>query len=290
VRPLFESGRGEALTDTVSSPGRALVAPRVLMYHFFGNAPGGIDPDHQFVTEQAFRSQLDTLARGGWRPIDLDDYLRWWDGARLPRKSFLLTIDDAHHSVVSTAAPMLAEAGVPAVLFVPSGLVGGTVSWSDDYAGERIATAEELRSLSADIELGVHGYDHTRMVDMDDSTLRLHTAVARDELMKLTGRRARAFAYPYGTHDEQARCAVAAAGYEVAFAVARERGRMGRWRICVDGDDSSTSFRFKLTTAYAVISLVAGRTPGLRHKVRDAAAAVRLAGRAAGSARSTPRG
>jgi peptidoglycan/xylan/chitin deacetylase (PgdA/CDA1 family) len=274
------------MADTAWTTARALVAPRVLMYHFFGAAPGGHDPDAQFVTERAFRHQLDVLARGGWRAVSLDEYLAWWDGARLPRRSFLLTIDDAHHSVVGTAAPILARAGVPSVLFVPSGLVGGTVSWSPAYAGERIATAEQLRSLvGTDMELGVHGYDHTRMVDMDASTLRLHAATARDELAELTAQRPRAFAYPYGTHDEHARRAVAEAGYAVAFAVARERGPMARWRVCVDGDDSPTAFRFKLGPAYAAMSLVAGRTPGLRHRLRDALGSVRGHRAPAGSAR-----
>jgi peptidoglycan/xylan/chitin deacetylase (PgdA/CDA1 family) len=271
------------MTALAAGPGRALAAPRVLLYHFFGEAPGGFDPENQFVSERMFRDHLDVLARGGWRAISLDDYLAWWEGTPLSRRSFLLTIDDAHESVVSVAAPILARAGIPSVLFVPSALVGGTVSWSEEYGTERLATAAELRALSGTgMELGVHGDDHTRMVPMDAGELARQATIARSRLAELVGRQPRAFAYPYGTHDDHARRAVAEAGYEVGFAVARERGRFARWRTCVDGDDSLRSFRFKLTPAYAAVSLAAGRTPWLRHKVRDAVAGVRRRAGAAG--------
>lgn len=259
------------------SPWRALAAPPVLMYHFFGEPRSGHDPDAQFVGERSFREQLVRLLDSGWRPLDLDGYLSWWaSGAASGRRAFLVTIDDAHRSVVDIAAPVLAELGVPSVLFVPSALIDGTVSWSDDYLHEPIASAAELRDLAAaGMELGVHGYDHTRMVAMTDGELRVHAHDARVELERLVGVRARAFAYPYGTHDAAARRAVADAGYEVAFAVAREHGALGRWRICVDGDDGLRTFRFKLTPAYAALSLAAGRTWQVRHLVRDGVAALR---------------
>jgi peptidoglycan/xylan/chitin deacetylase (PgdA/CDA1 family) len=255
-----------------TAPWRAFTAPRVLMYHFFGRPLSGRDPDHLFVTARDFRAQLGSLLGAGWQPVDLDSYLGWWagSGVRLPRKSFLLTIDDAHRSVVDLAAPVLASFGVPSVLFVPSGLIGGAVCWSEDYTREPIATADELRRLPATgMELGVHGFDHTRMVPLDPTDLRLHTADARLELERVTGIRARAFAYPYGTHDPTARRAVEEAGFAVSFAVAREHGTFARWRICVDGNDSRASFRFKLTPMYAAASLLGGRAWRARHLVRD---------------------
>ena len=272
-----------------TAPWRAFTAPRVLMYHFFGAPLSGRDPDHLFVTAENFRTHLGSLLDSGWRPVDLDSYLAWWAGdVRLPRKSFLLTIDDAHRSVVDLAAPILSSSGVPSVLFVPSGLIGGVVRWSDDYARERIATADELRRLPATgMELGVHGFDHTRMVALSPSELRLHTVDARLELERVTGARARAFAYPYGTHDSMTRRGVAEAGYAVSFAVARERGSFARWRVCVDGNDSQASFRFKLTPMYAAASLLGGRAWRARHLVRDQVETVR---RAAGTGMGRPRG
>jgi lipopolysaccharide/colanic/teichoic acid biosynthesis glycosyltransferase/peptidoglycan/xylan/chitin deacetylase (PgdA/CDA1 family) len=253
-------------------------APRVLMYHYFGEATGA-DPEQLFVTEAAFAAQLRHLRRSGWRALTLDEYLAALDGAPTPRRSYLLTIDDGHESAVGVAAPALAEAGVPSVLFVCPDRVGGRAEWTDGYQHERLAPAEELKGLpDLGMELGVHSADHTRMIGMDDETLQVHIADARDRLEATTGVRARSFAYPYGTHDAAARAAVAAAGYDVAFAVAREHGRFAVDRVFVRSTDSLALFRFKLSLPYRIASRIGGRAWRLRHAARAAGAAVRSIG------------
>jgi peptidoglycan/xylan/chitin deacetylase (PgdA/CDA1 family) len=92
-------------------------APRVLMYHYFGPAPGA-DPERLFMDRQKFGAQLDHLQRSGWHALSLDEYLEALDGVPVPRRSYLLTIDDGHESVGRIAAPLLAERGIPSVLFV----------------------------------------------------------------------------------------------------------------------------------------------------------------------------
>jgi lipopolysaccharide/colanic/teichoic acid biosynthesis glycosyltransferase len=253
------------------------------MYHYFGDAPGA-DPEQLFVGEEAFAAQLRYLRRRGWKALTLDEYLAALDGAPTPRRSYLLTIDDGHESAVRVAAPALRAAGVPSVLFVCPDRLGGRAGWTAAYSAERLAPAEELKGLpDLGMDLGVHSADHTRMVGMDDATLGVHVTEARDRLEAATGVRARAFAYPYGTHDPAARAAVAAEGYEVAFAVAREQGRFAVDRVFVRSGDSMLRFRFKLSVPYRVISRVGGRAWRLRHAVRGLGAQLRGAasGRAA---------
>src|SRR5690606_22002382 len=261
----------------------SLRSPRVLMYHYFGDAPGA-DPEHLFVTEKAFAAQLEHLRRRGWTALTLDEYLAALDGAPTPRRSYLLSIGDRHESAVRVAAPVLQAAGVPSVLFVCPDRMGGTIDWNEAYAAERLAPAEELKGLpDLGMELGVHSADHTRMAGMDAAALHRHVTEARQRLEATTGVRARAFAYPYGTHDRAARAAVAAEGYDVAFAVAREHGRFAVDRVFVRSDDSMLRFAFKLSTAYRLISRVGGRAWRLRHAVRGLGARLRgsVSGRAA---------
>jgi peptidoglycan/xylan/chitin deacetylase (PgdA/CDA1 family) len=249
-------------------------APLVLMYHYFGDPPGA-DPEKLFVREQTFTGQLEHLRRRGWRPLSLDGYLAALDGAPTPRRSYLLTIDDGHESA-ARVAPLLAEAGVPSVLFVCPGLLGDRARWSEAYPHEGLLSADQLKLLAdAGMELGVHGWDHTRMSGMDDDTLVRHVAEARTALEAATAVRARAFAYPYGTHDASARRAVAAAGYRTAFAVAREHGRFAVDRVFVQSTDSPLAFRLKLSRGYRLLSRGAGRAWRLRHAVRAAVALVR---------------
>lgn len=263
---------GNAMRAAPGSERRGLPRnlPRVLMYHWFGEAPGP-DPERLFVPEPVFAAQLDHLRRHAWRALSLDEYLAAIDGAPTPRRSFLLTIDDGHESAPRIAAPILSAAGVPSVLFVCPGLLGRRARWADDYPNERLATAEELATLPGlGMELGVHGWDHSRMAGMDDVSLHRHVVKARAELRAATAVRARAFAYPYGTHDSEARRAVAAADYQVGFAVAREHGRFAVDRVFVQSTDSLLAFQLKLTTGYRGASRAAGRAWKLRHRCRAA--------------------
>jgi peptidoglycan/xylan/chitin deacetylase (PgdA/CDA1 family) len=243
-------------------------APRVLMYHYFGAAPGP-DPERLFVDVPAFTAQLDHLQRGGWRALTLDGYLAALDGAPTPRRSYLLTIDDGHESVGRLAAPLLHERGIPSVLFACPGLAGGCASWTRAYTQERLTAAADLAGLPAlGMELGVHSWDHLRLAGRDAATLEVQVVAARAALEAATGVAARAFAYPYGTHDLAARSAVAAAGFDVAFAVAREHGRFAVDRIFVQSTDSLAAFRGKLSGGYRLVSRAGGRAWRLRHGVR----------------------
>jgi peptidoglycan/xylan/chitin deacetylase (PgdA/CDA1 family) len=250
-------------------------SPRVLMYHYFG-APPGPDPERLFVDRPVFLAQLDQLRRSGWRALSLDEYVAALDGAPTPRRSYLLTIDDGHESVGRLAAPLLAERGIPSVLFVCPGLLGDSPRWTEPYRGERLSPADDLRALpSLGMDLGVHSWDHTRMAGLDGAALETHARHARAALEEATGVTARAFAYPYGTHDLAARAAVAAAGYDVAFAVAREHGRFAVDRVFVQSTDSLFAFRCKLSGGYRMVSRAGGRAWRLRHLVRDGVARLR---------------
>jgi peptidoglycan/xylan/chitin deacetylase (PgdA/CDA1 family) len=243
--------------------------PRVLMYHNFGEVPPAGDPEHLFVSVESFRAQLDLLRQRGWRALTLDEFTATLDGAPAPRKSYLITIDDGHESVLSIAAPILAEAGIPSVLFVPPGVLGGPIKWNPVYADEQLSGKTEIATLAGTgMEVGVHGYDHTRMFGMDSAELHRNVVHARDEVAAMMGGTPRSFAYPFGTHDRDARRALEDAGYTVSFAVAREHGRFAVDRIYVKGTDSLALFRFKLSLVYRFASRVGGRTPWLRHQVR----------------------
>ena len=105
----------------------------------------GPDPERLFVARDEFVAQLDHLRRTGWRALSLDEYVAALDGAPTPRRSYLLTIDDGHESVGRIAAPLLAEAGIPSVLFVCPGLLGDRARWTPSYPRERLSPADELR-------------------------------------------------------------------------------------------------------------------------------------------------
>src|SRR5207248_1153025 len=113
----------------------------------------GVPPRH-------FAAHLDGLARRGWRFVTLEDTLGALDGRRtLPRRSVLVTFDDAYADLLTAAQPILAERDIPAVAFAVSDRIGGTNDW-DDSAGAPLPLLDErgLRELAADgVVVGSHG-------------------------------------------------------------------------------------------------------------------------------------
>lgn len=226
----------------------------VVMYHGISPVPRmpADDPHSLFVTTEAFERQLRLL--GPERAVDLS---AWLGG--VPSRSYLVTFDDAYRSVLDIGAPILARLGVPAVVFVPPGLVGRK------GAPEDILDSDGLRALSsAGIELGVHGMDHHRLAGMTDAELRRQTADAAVALADVTGVRPRAFSYPNGSFDDRARAAVEAAGFEVAFSVDRDEGRFATARVGIYGRDSLAMVRTKLLLDRPRLRRVASRLRALR--------------------------
>ncbi|GAB2754962.1 hypothetical protein GCM10027020_03910 [Nocardioides salsibiostraticola] len=245
-------------------------APVVLMYHGFCSTRRDDDPENLFVEVAQFEQQLTWLREHDWTPLDLDGYLDARALRRTPRKSFLVTIDDGFPSVAELAAPVLRRLGVPAVLFVPSGLLGESAHWLPEPSAEPIITAEELRHLQEnfDIEIGVHGRDHRDFRGLERAELDRQTVAATSELSDVVGREVRCLAYPYGGHDAAARAAAESTGVLVAFSVFEDDGRFAVSRVDVNATDTHRSFRVKHLPHYRRVWLMLQRAPWARRLVR----------------------
>lgn len=239
---------------------------RVLTYHGFGPRTAAQDPHALFVDTPALEAQLRVLAR--WtRPLDLDGYLAGLDAGRSwPARSSLVTIDDAYRSTLEVAAPRLAAAGIPSVLFVSPARLGGTSAWMPDMPDEPLLSADALADLGQyGMEVGVHGLDHTVLPGLAQRKLARQVEESRDLLADLVGYRPRVFAYPEGRWDPPAARAVAAAGYAAAFAV--ERGAPGRYTITrrpVTRLDRLSTFLVKLLPGYERAWVALDRTSWVR--------------------------
>ncbi|MEQ7849297.1 polysaccharide deacetylase family protein [Nocardioides kribbensis] len=269
-----------ATTGSTAAPGRrSPLRPSrstvVLMYHGFCTTRRADDPENLFVEVARLEEQLTWLLAHGWEALDLDGYRDVRAGRRSGHRTVLVTIDDGFDSVADLAAPVLHRLGVPAVLFVPSGLVGATATWLPEPASSPLLQPERLRGLPAlGVEIGLHGRDHRDLRGIDPEELHRQTALARAELADFLGapaaRCVRSFAYPYGAHDRAARDAVAAAGFLEAFSVFDDAGPMAVSRVDVNATDTLRSFRVKLMPQYRRAWRALESAPALRrlvHKV-----------------------
>ncbi len=142
-------------------------------------------------------------------------------------KTVAITFDDAFRSVAELAFPILARAGMPGTVFVPTAFAdsgrplhwAGIDHWSDgSYASELAGlTWEELRGLvDAGWEIGSHTRSHPRLTELDDDALAAELEQSRASCERETGQPCRSLAYPYGDVDARVIAAARRAGYEVA--------------------------------------------------------------------------
>lgn len=205
-----------------------------------------------------FAAQLDALAAAGWSFVDLDAALAALAGkSSLPRKALLLTFDDAYADLLDVAAPIMAERGLPGVVFAVAGQIGGTNEWDNC---KRLTTidlldADGLRAVAAQgIEVGSHTVSHRALTEVPEAEIEEEIAGAADRLEQAGLPRPRTFSYPYGEWSPAIAEVARAAGYRASFTVepgvATERTDPHLLpRIEVHASDSPRRLRMKLLTA-----------------------------------------
>ncbi|HTR51240.1 MAG TPA: polysaccharide deacetylase family protein [Kofleriaceae bacterium] len=118
------------------SPGPTVVS--ILTYHHVADEEVAYpyDPGVADATPAQFRRQLELLARYG-TPIGIDELVRAFEGAPLPKNPVMVTFDDGYRSCHDVALPILRAVGMRATFFVPTAFVGERRL----YWWERVAVA-----------------------------------------------------------------------------------------------------------------------------------------------------
>ena len=98
----------------------ASAATIALCYHRVGTLPH--DPFGMAVTPEHFAEQLEVIR--GHRPLALADLAAELHAGDVPPGGVAVTFDDGYRDNLEVAAPALERAGVPATVFVTTGLTG----------------------------------------------------------------------------------------------------------------------------------------------------------------------
>jgi peptidoglycan/xylan/chitin deacetylase (PgdA/CDA1 family) len=126
VSSLIQGAVHRALAATRIPPLAHRLMPRqrvtILMYHAVVTSPLAV-PDWCFLDERAFRLQLEYLARH-FDVVPLSEAVRRLRQRTVRRPTAVITFDDGFQSVHDVALPVLRRMGLPAAVFVVSGLVG----------------------------------------------------------------------------------------------------------------------------------------------------------------------
>jgi len=226
----------------------------ILMYHIVAE-PQSAQEARYCCTPPRFEAQMRYLRESGTRLLTLDEIALALDGrAQWPETGVAVTFDDGFADTFSNALPVLTRYRIPATMFAVSDLVGTSNEWMQarGFPKRRLMSGSELKEMStAGIAIGSHTRTHPRLPDLDAEGKRREVCDSKTRLEDMIGCSVTAFAYPYGSFDEDARQAVEEAGYRLACSTRSgfngpDIDRYTLRRIEVFGRDNLWQFRQKL--------------------------------------------
>ena len=140
------------VADRLNPPRQATDGPAILMYHRI--ADDSFDPWGLAVSPSNFAEQVGWLAANR-SILSLVEFAQLHRKDRLPRDAITITFDDGYASVIQEAAPVLADAGAPATVFIPADLVArGAVFWWDELKCIVLQTPLNSLEFEGAVELG----------------------------------------------------------------------------------------------------------------------------------------
>jgi peptidoglycan/xylan/chitin deacetylase (PgdA/CDA1 family) len=153
----------------------------------------------------AFAQLMTSIAESGIPVLELDQL---WSST----SGVVITFDDGMQSLRDSALPVLRDLGLPAHLFLTTGVVGG-----DNYWPTQPASAPRMQMLTWDdiehcqqagMRVESHTHMHPDLRSLSSSQIEAECEAADREIVAHTGRAPKHFAYPYGYFDDSVAQAV----------------------------------------------------------------------------------
>jgi peptidoglycan/xylan/chitin deacetylase (PgdA/CDA1 family) len=191
----------------------------ILMYHQIGPYPRPEAHRALFCHIDRFRDQLRYFKWAGFKVLSLAEAYRClFEGAPMPERSVVITVDDGYDDFREHAWPALQEFGYPATVYLVSSLVGRKAEWLKDWPAQAsLMDAASIRQLHREgCGFGSHSLTHPRLSQLPQDAMRAEVFDSKATLEDLLGEAVQDFCYPYGDYNEHTRDLVAEAGYRSA--------------------------------------------------------------------------
>jgi peptidoglycan/xylan/chitin deacetylase (PgdA/CDA1 family) len=241
-------------------PGKGLP---VLMYHNVSTSlSSGLN-----IPADKLELQFMYLKEKGYTSLSLKQLSRLMaEGGGLPKRSFILTFDDAYQSTEDILLPLLERYGFCATIFVPVAFIGKSNLWDD--GGIPVLKADSLQKISRNprIEIGLHSFLHRSYDNMDLEDMRDDLQNCRQTLGYYKIPYFNALAYPYGAYPkkdlrfkQEMFKMFGESGLEFAFRIGNRinsfplKERFEVKRIDIKGRDSFFIFKTKLKKGRAKV-------------------------------------
>lgn len=186
-----------ALEPTPSGDVRSIRVP-ILMYHYLSVPPPGADIFRRdlSVSPDLFAEHLDAIARAGYTPISLYQWLaHLTQGAPLPEKPVVLTFDDGYRDNYTNAFPLLRERGMTATFFLVTDFI-------DDQRPEYVTWDMVREMYAGGMSIESHGRNHVSLAGKNSDYLIWQALGSLETIEYEVGVRPRFISYPAGEYDQ----------------------------------------------------------------------------------------
>jgi peptidoglycan/xylan/chitin deacetylase (PgdA/CDA1 family) len=195
------------LPDT--APKRTVRVP-ILTYHrvhaFLTEYTKSI-PD-ETVEPPVFAAEMAALARGGYHTISQAQLFHaLFDGAPLPVRPVMITVDDGYVDDVRTILPVLLRHHMVATFYIITGR----------FHEQGFVNETEVRRLdAAGMDIGAHTRTHVPLNAVPAAAMRAQVSGSKRDLQRVLGHFVDFFAYPFGAFDPAVVAEVRKVGFVLA--------------------------------------------------------------------------
>jgi peptidoglycan/xylan/chitin deacetylase (PgdA/CDA1 family) len=190
----------------------------VLAYHGIGELARSLDPDGIMVPAQAFRRHVGVLRARGYEFVTQAELARRLAGGEGVERTCSVTFDDGLENNLTHVIPLLEEFRVPGTFYACPGLLGEPYPFTEQDAGLRFVTEDELRTLASHplAEIGSHTSRHAELHDASEAEALAEMRTSKRELEEIVQAPVVSFAYPSCGYSPACPSAAATAGYTSA--------------------------------------------------------------------------
>lgn len=193
-------------------PGRrSWTGLRILGYHRISDAEHVLS-----VSPTDFRRQLEAVVETGLDVVRLSDALPLLESDLVGRR-ISITFDDGYRDFLDHALPILRSLGLPATVFVPTGLVGQRAfAW---YADRPAALSwQEIEELVAEglVDVQAHSRTHPWLPRLSNGQVRDEIVGSKRDLEEHVPYELTSFCFPAGLYSDRELELVREAGYRAA--------------------------------------------------------------------------
>ena len=179
------------------------------MYHRFD------EPKYQStsISSELFEKHLKLIKKNGFNVLNLKDFLDILiNKKKIPKKTLLITVDDAFRSFYDFAFPLLKKYNFPFSVFVSTASVSKDKE-SDFMSWEMLKEIQEYRGMVFN-----HTVDHVSLVGLSDRMIIDQVTKASNKIkLKLGIDNPKVFSYPYGESSERVEKILEELGILAAF-------------------------------------------------------------------------